>query len=168
MHLITKCLLSWQWQNSEIETPAIKFFWFKLVKVFRQKIWQIYFFKCMYLETAVMAILGCRQNLERMTLKDQRITKNNYNNKTKIYQTIQFESKLQTWCHVKLSIICLTFFLSGQDHLCSVIVSLFASSVESHGLDPQLGQTKDIKIGIWCFSTKHPALKNKSTDCGSK
>jgi hypothetical protein len=34
------------------------------------------------------------------------------------------------------------------------MVSLLASSVVDHGLDPRSGQTKDYKIGICCFSVK--------------
>ena len=32
------------------------------------------------------------------------------------------------------------------------------------GLSPKLGQTKDYKIGICCFSTKHAALMSKIKD----
>ena len=44
------------------------------------------------------------------------------------------------------------------------MVSMLALSVVDRGFKPQLGQTKDYKIGICCFSTKHAALKRKSTD----
>jgi hypothetical protein len=33
-----------------------------------------------------------------------------------------------------------------------------------HGFKPWSGQTKDHKIGICCFSTKHAALRRKSKD----
>jgi hypothetical protein len=45
------------------------------------------------------------------------------------------------------------------------MVSLIASSVVDHGLEPRPGQTKDYKINICCFSTKHAALRRKSKDC---
>ena len=45
-----------------------------------------------------------------------------------------------------------------------VVVSVLASSAVDRGLEPGLGQTKDYKICICCFSTKHTALKNKSKD----
>ena len=37
-------------------------------------------------------------------------------------------------------------------------------SAVDHGFEPRLGQTKDYKIGICCFSTKHAALRRKSKD----
>ena len=43
-----------------------------------------------------------------------------------------------------------------------VIVSVLALSVVDHGFKPRWGQTKDCKIGICCFSTKHAALRRKS------
>jgi hypothetical protein len=43
------------------------------------------------------------------------------------------------------------------DRIGCVIVRVLASSVVYLGLEPQLGQTKDYKIGICCFSDK---LKN--------
>jgi hypothetical protein len=42
------------------------------------------------------------------------------------------------------------------------MVSVLASSAVDCGLEPRSGQTKDYKIGIWCFSTKHAALRRKS------
>ena len=33
-----------------------------------------------------------------------------------------------------------------------------------HGFKPRLGQTKDYKIGICCFSAKHTPLRRKSKD----
>ena len=44
------------------------------------------------------------------------------------------------------------------------MVSVFASSVVDWGCEPQLGQTKDYKIGICCFSAKHAALRKKRKD----
>ena len=34
------------------------------------------------------------------------------------------------------------------------MVSVFASSAVDRGFKPRLGQTKDYKIGIFCFSAK--------------
>ena len=45
-----------------------------------------------------------------------------------------------------------------------VIVSVFASSGVDLGFEHRSGQTKDYKIGICCFSTKHAALRRKSKD----
>ena len=44
------------------------------------------------------------------------------------------------------------------------MVSVLAWSVVDHGLEPRSGQTKNYKIGIYCFSTKHAALRRKSKD----
>jgi hypothetical protein len=43
-----------------------------------------------------------------------------------------------------------------------VMVSVLASSVVKCGIEPQSGQTKDYEISIYCFSTKHSALRRKS------
>jgi hypothetical protein len=45
------------------------------------------------------------------------------------------------------------------------MVSLLAWSVVDRGFKPWLGQNKDYKIGIFCFSAKHAALRGKSKDC---
>jgi hypothetical protein len=44
------------------------------------------------------------------------------------------------------------------------MVSMLASSAVDRGFDPQLGQIKDYKIGICCFSAKHAALRRKNKD----
>jgi hypothetical protein len=44
------------------------------------------------------------------------------------------------------------------------MVSALASSVVDRGFEPQVGQTKDCKIGICCFSAKHAGLRRKSKD----
>ena len=43
-------------------------------------------------------------------------------------------------------------------------VSVFASSAVDCGFESWSGQTKDHKISICCFSTKHAALRKKSKD----
>ena len=45
-----------------------------------------------------------------------------------------------------------------------VMVSVLASSAVDRGFEPQSGQTKDYKIGIWCFSAKHAAIRRKNKD----
>ena len=45
-----------------------------------------------------------------------------------------------------------------------VMVSVLASSAVDRGFEPRLGQTKDYKIGMCCFSAKHAALRRKSKD----
>ena len=44
------------------------------------------------------------------------------------------------------------------------MVSVLASSMVDRGFEPRLGQTKDFKIGLCCFSVKHAALRRKSKD----
>ena len=44
------------------------------------------------------------------------------------------------------------------------MVSVLTSSAVDDGFEPRSGQTKDYKIGICCFSTKHTALRRKSKD----
>ena len=45
-----------------------------------------------------------------------------------------------------------------------VKVSVLNLNAEGHGFDPILDKTKDIKIGICCFSAKHTAFRSKSKD----
>jgi hypothetical protein len=45
-----------------------------------------------------------------------------------------------------------------------VMVSVLISSAVDHGFQPCLGQEKDYKIGICCFSGKHAALRRKRQD----
>jgi hypothetical protein len=44
------------------------------------------------------------------------------------------------------------------------MVSVLPSSVVGRGFEPRSGQTKDCKIGICCFFTKHATLRRKSKD----
>ena len=44
------------------------------------------------------------------------------------------------------------------------MVSMLALSTVDRGFEPWSGHTKDYKIGICCFSTKHAALRRKSKD----
>ena len=54
--------------------------------------------------------------------------------------------------------------LSLHNRICGVMVSVLASSAVNHEFEPWWGQTKDYKIGIYCFSAKHAALRSKSKD----
>jgi hypothetical protein len=45
-----------------------------------------------------------------------------------------------------------------------VMVSVLASSAIDRGFEPCSSQTKDYRIDICCFSTKHAALRRKSKD----
>ena len=42
--------------------------------------------------------------------------------------------------------------------------SVLVSSAVDRGFEPWSGKTKDYKIGICCFSTKHAGLRRKSKD----
>ena len=42
-----------------------------------------------------------------------------------------------------------------------VMVSVHVSSAVDHGFEPQLGQIKDYKICICCFSAKHAAFRKQ-------
>jgi hypothetical protein len=55
-------------------------------------------------------------------------------------------------------------FLFQNNRIGDVMVNMLASSVVDRGFESRSGQTKDYKIGICCFSTKHAALKGKSKD----
>jgi len=44
------------------------------------------------------------------------------------------------------------------------MVGVLASSAVDRGLEPRSDQTKDYKIGIYCFSAKHIVLRRKSKD----
>ena len=41
------------------------------------------------------------------------------------------------------------------------MVSVLASSEVDRVFEPRSGQTKDYKIGIWCFPAKHAAFRSK-------
>ena len=53
-------------------------------------------------------------------------------------------------------------FYIFMNRISGVMVSVLASRVVDRGFEPRLGQTKDYKIGICCFSAKHAALRKKS------
>ena len=44
------------------------------------------------------------------------------------------------------------------------MISVLASSAVDRGFEPRLGQTKDYKIGICCFSAKYAAFRRKGKD----
>ena len=50
-----------------------------------------------------------------------------------------------------------TVFLFIQNRIDGVMVSVLASSAVDRGFEPWSGQTKDFKIDICCFSSKHAA-----------
>ena len=51
------------------------------------------------------------------------------------------------------------YFMEG---ICGVMVSMLTSSAADRGFEPRSGQTKNYKIGICCFSAKHPPIRRKS------
>ena len=70
--------------------------------------------------------------------------------------------------HVQLYLVISCFFIISYqiylNRICGVIVGMLASSAVDRGFESRLGQTRDYKIGICCFSAKHAALRNKSKD----
>ena len=55
-------------------------------------------------------------------------------------------------------------FLIDLNCICGVMVSVLTLSAVDCGFEPQSGQTKDYRIGICCFSSKHTVLRRKSKD----
>ena len=55
--------------------------------------------------------------------------------------------------------ICFIHYLNRID---GVMVSMLASIVVDRGFEPRSCQTKDYKIGIYCFSAKHVALRRRA------
>ena len=56
------------------------------------------------------------------------------------------------------------FLLILVNRIGGVMVSMLASSAVDCVFEPWSGQTKEYKIGICCFSTKHAAFRRKSKD----
>ena len=48
------------------------------------------------------------------------------------------------------------------------MVNVLGSSAVDRGFAPRLGQTKDYKIGICCFSANHTELRRKSKDWSAR
>ena len=51
-----------------------------------------------------------------------------------------------------------------MNRISGVMVSMLSSSAVDREFEHRLGQTKDYKIGICCFSAKQAALRRKSKD----
>jgi hypothetical protein len=54
--------------------------------------------------------------------------------------------------------------ITAANGIGGIMVRVLASSAVDRGFEPQLGQTKDYKIGICCFSAKYTALRRMSKD----
>jgi hypothetical protein len=57
-----------------------------------------------------------------------------------------------------------TTYLFIPNRIGGVMVSVLVSSAVDRGFERLSGHTKDYKIGIFCFSGKHAALKRESKD----
>ena len=72
------------------------------------------------------------------------------------------------WSHISgvmVSVLASSVVDCGLNHINGVMVSVLASSVVECGFESRSGQTKDYsKIGIYCFSAKHAALRRNSKD----
>ena len=55
-------------------------------------------------------------------------------------------------------------YSKNSNRLGDEMVSVLASSAVDRGFEPRLGQTKDNKIGICCFSAEHTALRRQNKD----
>ena len=73
---------------------------------------------------------------------------------TKIITNVSVTTKYQSY-HL---------FYNAMTRIGDVMVIVFASSAVDRGFEPWLGQTKDYKIGICCFSAKNAALRSKNKD----
>jgi hypothetical protein len=60
------------------------------------------------------------------------------------------------------------FLPISPNRIGGVMVTMLASSVVDREFESRSGQTKDYKIGIWCFSVKHAALRIKNRLVGSE
>ena len=61
--------------------------------------------------------------------------------------------------------LCLSVsYLKGRNSIGGVMVSVLASGAVDRGFELRSDQTKDYKIGIYCYSAKHAALRRKSKD----
>jgi hypothetical protein len=72
-------------------------------------------------------------------------------------------------CHCKASCLLRLIFWSAstitkQNDIGCVIVGVLASNVIVRWTKPRSGQTKDYKIGVCCFTTKHSVLRSKNKD----
>ena len=56
------------------------------------------------------------------------------------------------------------YFYNNFKCIGGVMVGILASSAVDRGFKPRSGY-KDYKIGIFCFSAKHAALRRKSKGC---
>ena len=54
--------------------------------------------------------------------------------------------------------------LQPGNRIGDIMVSVLVLGAVDSGFEPRSGQTKDYKIGICCFSTKHTALRSKNKD----
>ena len=63
-----------------------------------------------------------------------------------------------------VTVICTQLKFSVLNYISGVMVSVLTVSAVNRGFEPRSGQTKDYKIGICCFFTKHATLRRKSKD----
>ena len=83
---------------------------------------------------------------------------------TKIINVHQIKFYLKKYNESLSSFTSLGKTLSTLELKGTALVSMLTSSVVDRGFETRLGQTKDYKIGICCFSTKRTALRRKSKD----
>jgi hypothetical protein len=69
----------------------------------------------------------------------------------------------KSWSTIKSSTL-IVYYIFTLNRIGGVVFSVLASRAVDRGFESYSGQTKDYKIGIRCFSTKHTALWRKSKD----
>jgi hypothetical protein len=68
---------------------------------------------------------------------------------------------LKRWCLISVTHTCAHPEMPVpkiRNRICGIMVSVLSLSAVDRGFEPRSGKTKDYKIGICCFSTKHAAL----------
>ena len=84
------------------------------------------------------------------------------------YALIAFEIKEKKYpddlCEYCRYIVFNLWTIKWLNHIGGVMVSVLTSSAIDREFKPRSGQPKNHKIGICCFSDKHPPLGRKSKD----
>jgi len=69
----------------------------------------------------------------------------------------------KSWSTIKSSTL-IVYYIFTFNRISGIVFSVLVSCAVNRGFESHSGQTKDYKIGICCFSTKHIALRRKSKD----
>jgi hypothetical protein len=69
----------------------------------------------------------------------------------------------KSWSTIKSSTL-IVYYIFTFNRISGIVFRVLVSCAVDRGFESHSGQTKDYKIGICCFSTKHIALRRKSKD----